>query len=492
MEFITVTVDKSHIITIGEKLYTESIEFIRELVNNAYDADATLVDIIITDDAIEIRDNGAGMDREGLMQYFNIGSQYKLKESHSPVYNRTRIGQFGIGKFASLAACKRFEIITKKKEFVARVIFDKDEWGRAKDLWQIPMEILQPDFRIEDGTTVILIGLSRRYDLKDIESKIIEGTPLKVPHFRVRLNSHPITPRSLTGHRMPFLEGTPFGVVNGEIIILPETAATKDDVGIEIKVKQVTVRREYFGMETWGKVMARVRGEVNADFLHVTSDRTGFVKDSPEYMEFEKVMAKLMEDVKAVIKKVTAKREGRIVSRAMGEALQRVYKSLVRNPDFSPFGVLPIAGEGEGIGGAAATSSGKGAKEGEVKTQKGAAPEKPKKQRKKKAKVRELTPNAVIKRLKFGDVGVSCVVDSYGEDGPEVFSEGTVIYINRDHPLYSREAKKFDTHMLNLVRLITQEISMMNDPRSPRQAFERQSRLLRDAFMLDSVDDKKV
>lgn len=39
--------------------------------------------------------------------------------------------------------------------------------------------------------------------------------------------------------------------------------------------------------------------------------------------------------------------------------------------------------------------------------------------------------------------------------------------------------------MLNLVRLITQEISMMNDPRSPRQAFERQSRLLRDAFMLD-------
>ena len=129
MEFITVTVDKSHIITIGEKLYTESIEFIRELVNNAYDADATLVDIIITDDAIEIRDNGAGMDREGLMQYFNIGSQYKLKESHSPVYNRTRIGQFGIGKFASLAACKRFEIITKKKTTsMSAAPFCRDRW----------------------------------------------------------------------------------------------------------------------------------------------------------------------------------------------------------------------------------------------------------------------------------------------------------------------------------------------------------------------------
>jgi hypothetical protein len=41
--YIAVTIDKSHITTIGERLYAESIEFIRELVNNAYDADATLV-----------------------------------------------------------------------------------------------------------------------------------------------------------------------------------------------------------------------------------------------------------------------------------------------------------------------------------------------------------------------------------------------------------------------------------------------------------------
>jgi DNA mismatch repair ATPase MutL len=44
MEYLPVTVDKSHLITIGERLYSESIELIRELVNNAYDADATEVD----------------------------------------------------------------------------------------------------------------------------------------------------------------------------------------------------------------------------------------------------------------------------------------------------------------------------------------------------------------------------------------------------------------------------------------------------------------
>jgi hypothetical protein len=40
-----------------------------------------------------------------------------------------------------------------------------------------------------------------------------------------------------------------------------------------------------------------------------------------------------------------------------------------------------------------------------------------------------------------------------------------------------------DTHILNLARLITQEIALMKDSKNPRQAFERQSRLLKDAFV---------
>lgn len=56
----------------------------------------------------------------------------------------------------------------------------------------------------------------------------------------------------------------------------------------------------------------------------------------------------------------------------------------------------------------------------------------------------------------------------FGEDGPESFSEGTVVYINQDHPLYWREAKKAETHIMNLARLLTQEITMMKDPRGTR------------------------
>ena len=78
---------------------------------------------------------------------------------------------------------------------------------------------------------------------------------------------------------------------------------------------------------------------------------------------------------------------------------------------------------------------------------------------------------------------MSVCVDDFGEDGPECFTEGTMIYINQQHPLYQRESKMRETYVLNVTRLIAQEISLMKDTRNPRQAFSRQSQLLRDAFI---------
>jgi len=89
----------------------------------------------------------------------------------------------------------------------------------------------------------------------------------------------------------------------------------------------------------------------------------------------------------------------------------------------------------------------------------------------------------VARRVKFGEAGVSVCIDDFGENGPECFTEGTVIYINQLHPLYQRETKKPDAYILNVTRLITQEVSLMKDTKSPRQAFSRQSKLLRDAFI---------
>ncbi|MCD5401915.1 hypothetical protein LR013_04945 [candidate division NPL-UPA2 bacterium] len=42
--------------------------------------------------------------------------------------------------------------------------------------------------------------------------------------------------------------------------------------------------------------------------------------------------------------------------------------------------------------------------------------------------------------------------------------------------------KKRNSHTMHLARLLTQEISLMKTPKDPRQAYECQSKLLRDAF----------
>ncbi|MBI4380195.1 MAG: ATP-binding protein [candidate division NC10 bacterium] len=485
--YLPVTVDKSHLVTIGERLYSESIELIRELVNNAYDADATQVKVTISETTVSVEDNGTGMDLDGLRQYFIIGSQEKLSKPKSPIFRRDRIGQFGIGKFATLSACQRFVVSTQKGDFAARVTFDKAEWSRPDGEWRLPIEILQPNPEKSDGTTVILSDLTKQFAPQDVERKLIEGTPLKVSNFTVSLNGFRVRPKSLAGHAVPFLEGTEYGPITGEIVILPASAASTEELGVEVKVKQVMVRRELFGAETWGKVAARIRGEVNADFLPITSDRSGFVLDSLEYQAFHQTMQKVMEEIRAVLGRLTGQRERRAASRALNEALERITRALTRNPDFSPFGAIPI-GDSGGIGGAAATSSPREVA-GDRTVDAGAAQEKPAaakvKRKTKTPAVKRLTPDAVIRRLKFGQSGISCCLDHFGEDGPECFSEGTVVYVNRDHPLYQREAKKAEPHTMHLARLLTQEIALMKDPRNPRQAFERQSKLLRDSFIDD-------
>ena len=502
--YLTISVDKSHIITIGERLYEQSIELIRELVNNAYDADATRVDVTVSEKEIVISDNGEGMDMEGLNQYFNVGSGEKLVNPLSPRFGRNRIGQFGIGKFASLAAASRFEVTTQKRDFAARVVFDKARWVEEGDSWKIPLTSLDSDHRRGDGTTVRLVELKRVFKPEDVTQRIAEGVPIRARDFSVYVNGYRVTSRTLTGNRIPVMHGNEYGIIHGEIVILPAYRASKDDMGIEIKVKGVTVRRELFEMASWGKAATRVRGEINADFLPLTSDRSGFLEDSPEYKLFLKAMDKTMIEVRRAFNLLTSQRENRRVSRALKEALQRVHQALVLNPEFSPFGIVPLSekgmrGEGEtgvetpfkekeankieaeDIGGEDTSHS------DEIDSTSEASGEKTWKE--KKPSLRIATPNAVVKRLKFGDAGVTCCLDHLGEDGPECMTEGTIIYINRDHPLYKREARKREAHILNIARLITQEVSLMKDPENPRDAYNRQSRLLRDAFKED--EDKK-
>lgn len=358
----------------------------------------------------------------------------------------------------------------------------KKNWESSKDLWQLPLEILSPDSIERDGTTVILSDLTKPFDLEEAEATIKDGVPLRAPDFRVYLNGRPVTARTYSGQRIPVLEGCAFGVVSGEIVIIPKSAASPHDLGIDVKVKGVTVKKELFGMETWGPAVARVKGEINANFLPITSDRSNFVTDSEEYQEFLKAIQSVVGIIEKKLGKEADRGEDRRAGRAIKEALTRIHRALALNPDFSPFGPIPYGGE-KGIGGAAAESGAAKPNETTVgPASEAGPPPKPKPAKRRNPLVKKITPNAIVRRIRLGQNVVSVCLDFFGESGPECFSEGNVVYINRDHPLFKREFQKRATQTMYVARLLTQEIALMTETKSPRLAFTRQSKLLKDAF----------
>jgi len=131
-------VDDRVLARITDGIYRRPSSALRELIFNAYDADATKV-IIDTDaprfDRISIRDNGSGMDETVIADLFkHIGGSskrtYKGVRLHtvnaadpdlSPG-GRSLIGKIGIGMFAVSHLTTHFRIITKRKGDAYRLV----------------------------------------------------------------------------------------------------------------------------------------------------------------------------------------------------------------------------------------------------------------------------------------------------------------------------------------------------------------------------------
>jgi len=99
-------------------LYRSTATAFKELVSNAYDADATVVRIDTNYpefDFISCVDNGTGMPLEGFLRFFSeegIGSCIKRKRGRdtTDIYRRPIIGRLGIGMLAIGQLCHSFEI----------------------------------------------------------------------------------------------------------------------------------------------------------------------------------------------------------------------------------------------------------------------------------------------------------------------------------------------------------------------------------------------
>ena len=105
------TVDKRIVLLLSASTYENFPRALRELISNAYDADATsvTVDILEREKKIIVTDNGSGMTPDEFDFFLRIAGQ-RRSQTRATESGRVRVGQFGIGFLAMFPFCKTVEI----------------------------------------------------------------------------------------------------------------------------------------------------------------------------------------------------------------------------------------------------------------------------------------------------------------------------------------------------------------------------------------------
>src|SRR5919109_1155579 len=240
------------------KTWVSPTEIIKELVENAFDEDATKVLVtVLSNGSIAIEDD-AGMDQNGMEKFLLLGSPHKRTESISPKLKRIRTGRYGTGN------------------------------AKLGDLKAPPLK--------RDGTELVMTGAKTQLDLFRITKEIRKLAVLRQPLFEVYIKtdekfkewnldgSQIIKAPEIQGHRIPVnLDG---GKLTGELIIA-RRPLSDDERGIAVMVGNHIVTRSNFGFDT---KLNRVTGFVRCDSLTSRfADKSAIIEDS-EYAKFNQLM----------------------------------------------------------------------------------------------------------------------------------------------------------------------------------------------------------
>ncbi len=482
---IPITVNKSHLVTIGEKLYANNLDLVRELVCNSYDADATKVKVIITENELIVEDNGCGMDEQGLRQYFNIGSTYKKDNPQTRLFKRRKIGEFGIGKFAALSLVNTFEITTQKESFRAGLIFDKTKWS-ADSSWDVPINILSAENAKLHGTKVKLVGIKKNFLETEVARYLREKIPLSINNFQVFINDNLLEETSVPGRQYKFTRDTSYGIITGNIVIANKIPKSEDLVGIHIKVRGISVERSLFGFEQSHAIgVNRLRGTVEADFLPITSSRDQVIKSTKEYQIFEPIVREEIQKVLRIARNLNDNRFNQKASLVLRNALDKIGRSIKKNlyefsADNRPFGEEqeePDNNSQEGYH----ISRTKFEDQFDQNSQVPPSQRAIEKHKQKKRHI-SLKAKAIIRKLNFKDIGVTCRMERLGKKEIDCFTEQGIVYINMDHPLFAKQEDNESLLTMHVSRLITQELALIKYPFDAHKSFKLQSQLLTDAF----------
>jgi signal transduction histidine kinase len=174
---IRFSVDAGVIDRLGSELVARQETAVSELVKNAYDADATKVNIKFENSdevggTLYIEDNGTGMNREQLINGFmRISSSSKIHNPLSEIYKRKRSGQKGIGRFAVQRLGEKLTITTQTENDEEALVLsiNWNEYANDLDLNSITNKIFSKQKTRDNGTTLRIEGLKDKWSEASIK-----------------------------------------------------------------------------------------------------------------------------------------------------------------------------------------------------------------------------------------------------------------------------------------------------------------------------------
>lgn len=181
---------------LGEQLISNEIVAIKELVLNAFDADATEVNIDFNVDmvgnynTITITDDGKGMDDNVIINgWFTPATSIKTKAKKTfktEKYNRPILGEKGVGRFACRRLGQVLDVSTRTKNFDKELYFNI-EWAQ----YDIEDDDVFLD-EIENNIFYRRIVNSDSNKLKSILENYDSGTCLTIKKLRDNWNENKI------------------------------------------------------------------------------------------------------------------------------------------------------------------------------------------------------------------------------------------------------------------------------------------------------------
>jgi len=293
----------SRLATLLSQEYSSSERALKELVDNAWDADAERVAIALpkplSGDPIVIQDDGTGMTEEELRRhYLSIASDRRSRRGdRTSGKNRLVKGRKGIGKFAGLMAAAVMTLETRARGRLCRITLRLDDLSQVEDIEQLNIGLQSEPCGPElHGTTITLSDLHQGLAYPDANRlrQILLQDYGRQDDFAITIDGKRLDVDDVSGSYSEQEEELPSaGKVKLRFSISDGKSGLRQP-GITLRVDGKAVGRPgFFGLDQRddfpSKLLRKLYGEIEADGLrdHITAGWDAAVENSELLKEAE-------------------------------------------------------------------------------------------------------------------------------------------------------------------------------------------------------------